>query len=434
MSIRLIDIKTLRLKSFNSAKAPPYAILSHTWVEDEEISFQEMCQISENPNHPAANMSGYRKIEETCRLATNHGLEYAWVDTCCIDKSSSAELSEAINSMFRWYRDAKVCFAYLSDFSLASSDLDLMMKPHTDSSFSNDVLYISSYDLKKNSGMEGCKWFTRGWCLQELIAPKHMIFYNKAWLEVGTKSTLMECITSITRVDKNVLEDHTDMYSLPVARRMSWASGRITTRVEDIAYCLLGIFDINMPMLYGEGEKAFSRLQEEITRRFNDTSIFLFSPKKLPAQISYSPRAATPQAKGKRKPGDISLTPDSKASHMTNLKLSATEYVEELSTYQFCDMFANSPADFDDCGDIVYKPGSRALFDRKAFSVTNRGVQLGEHLLWCDWGKYCFIWETAFHHSNYINHVSNGAIFLRKIGRNLFTRVLLPRADISSAR
>ncbi|KAF4819519.1 Vegetative incompatibility protein HET-E-1 [Colletotrichum siamense] len=252
MSIRLIDVKTLRMKSFNSRKAPQYAILSHTWVEDEEVSFQEMCQIVEKHSHLAMLKSGYRKILEFCRKSISYGVDYAWVDTCCIDKSSSAELSEAINSMFRWYRDAKVCFAYLSDYSF--------------------------FDSRNLENLRGCNWFTRGWCLQELIAPKHLIFYDRAWKVLGSRYDLQKLVASITRIDEDVLEDHNVMYSLPVARRMSWASQRETTRIEDIAYCLLGIFDIHMPMLYGEGERAFSRLQEEIIRRLNDTSIFLFSP------------------------------------------------------------------------------------------------------------------------------------------------------------
>ncbi|KAF4885730.1 Vegetative incompatibility protein HET-E-1 [Colletotrichum fructicola] len=234
MSIRLIEVKTMQLKLFNSPKAPGYVILSHTWVEGEEVSFQEMSQIAEGISHIAKWKSGYRKIWETCR------------------QTSSAEVTEAINSMFRWYRDAAVCIAYLSDYTCV------------DSSYMGDMKY--------------CSWFTRGWCLQELIAPKYLVFYDKMWKEFGSKAGLAQLIASITRMDEPVLQDHTAMYSLPVAQRMSWASNRITTRVEDIAYCLLGIFDIHMPMLYGEGEKAFVRLQEEIIRRFNDTSIFLFSP------------------------------------------------------------------------------------------------------------------------------------------------------------
>lgn len=392
MSIRLIDVQTLRLKSFNSQKAPPYAVLSHTWVEDEEVSFQEMCQIAEEPGHLATQKSGYRKIWETCRVSLAYGIDYAWVDTCCIDKSSSAELSEAINSMFNWYRDAAVCFAYLSDY-----------------------YFLGPRHVER---MREYKWFTRGWCLQELIAPKSLIFYDQAWKAFGSRHDLQALIASITRIDENVLADHAAMYSMPVARRMSWASSRVTTRVEDTAYCLLGVFDINMPMLYGEGGKAFIRLQEEIIRRFNDTSIFLFSPEVSssapPVRCEY-PESST---------GKLY-----RASYWGDSQFLAAQYLKELSSYRFCGMFAHSPADFHAGGDVVHKHGSRAPFDRQAFSVTNRGVQLGNQLLWYDWGKDCFIWETAFRHSNHINRMIDGAIFLRKIGRNLFARVLIPMEE-----
>ncbi|KAJ0313841.1 hypothetical protein COL5a_007221 [Colletotrichum fioriniae] len=149
MSIRLIDTDTLQLKLFTASLAPAYAILSHTWIENEEISFHELTQISETPDHKASEKSGYKKILATCREAKANGIEYAWVDTCCIDKTSSAELGEAINSMFRWYRDAEVCYAFLSDWPAAD-----------DGGESTD------------DALKDCRWFTRGWCLQELIAPK----------------------------------------------------------------------------------------------------------------------------------------------------------------------------------------------------------------------------------------------------------------------
>ncbi|KAF5515376.1 Vegetative incompatibility protein HET-E-1 [Colletotrichum siamense] len=388
MSIRLIEVETLRLKSFNSSKPPPYAILSHTWVEDEE-------QIAENPSHPATRTSGYYKIQKTCCQAWEHGLEYAWVDTCCIDKSSSAELSEAINSMFRWYRNAAVCFAYLSDYR-----------------------FLDSSHLRK---MRECKWFTRGWCLQELIAPKHLIFYDRAWRAFGSRHDLQDLVASITLIDKGVLEDHTIMYSLPVARKMSWASSRITTRVEDIAYCLLGIFDIHMPMLYGEGERAFLRLQEEIIRQFNDMSIFLFSPKASEMTSMSSP--------------EISQTYEQSSTNYDSADSTSAEYLGDLMSFQFCGMFATSPVDFGTCRDVVHRPGSRAPFDRQAFAVTNRGIQLGRQELHCIQGKNCFIWETSFCHSNSTDSMVTGAIFLRKIGRNLFARVLLlplTPADVGS--
>ncbi|KAK2666839.1 Heterokaryon incompatibility [Fusarium oxysporum f. sp. vasinfectum] len=243
--MRLINTTTLQLESFSSTKAaPPYAILSHTWGKDEdEVSLREM-----TPNvriTPTAGKHGFWKIEKTCRLARDeYALEYAWVDTCCIDKSSSAELSEAINSMFKWYQQAAVCFAFLADW------------PSKEQSFGR------------------CRWWTRGWTLQELVASESVVFYDMTWQARGNKSTLCPEIARVSGISTDVLTSQKALSEVPVAVRMSWAAQRTTTREEDMAYCLLGLFDVNMPMLYGEGRKAFQRLQEEIIKESPDMSIF----------------------------------------------------------------------------------------------------------------------------------------------------------------
>ncbi|OAQ60523.1 het domain-containing protein [Pochonia chlamydosporia 170] len=242
--MRLINVKTLEIEIFAESTVPDYAILSHTW-EDEEVSYQDMSQPG------ASEKQGFRKLQQACRLASEQQLGYVWADTCCIDKTSSAELSEAINSMFHWYRSAVVCFVYLSDLS----SLDHDQGPNYE-------------DLKS------CRWFTRGWTLQELIAPATIQFYDKNWTCVGTKQTLDDPLHLITKIDKNVLQDGRRITQFSVAKKMTWASGRQTTRIEDMAYCLLGILDVNMPLLYGEREKAFQRLQEEIVRSTHDMTIF----------------------------------------------------------------------------------------------------------------------------------------------------------------
>lgn len=242
--MRLINIKTKRLEEFVS-EVPRYAILSHTWG-DEEVIYQDFTHLSDEAR---GQKKGFAKILKTCELAQKCGLKYAWVDTCCIDKSSSAELSEAINSMFRWYRKAVVCFAWLTDLVPDDSS-----EPDT-------------------AALKNCRWFTRGWTLQELIAPRMVEFYDAGWNLRGTKSSLKHLLTDITKIPGNVLESPESLHTLSVARRMSWVSERKTTRTEDMAYCLLGIFDVNMPLLYGEGERAFLRLQEEISNSINDLSI-----------------------------------------------------------------------------------------------------------------------------------------------------------------
>lgn len=238
--MRLLNSATLAFEEFPGA-TPEYAILSHRWL-DGEVSLKDM------QDGKATAKAGYTKIKQCCEQASKDGLNYAWVDTCCIDKSSSAELNEAINSMYRWYQEAKVCYAYLSDVS--TSDLA-----------SDDTSFRAS------------AWFTRGWTLQELTAPAIVEFYNASWQKIGTKEDLKGILCDITNIDITMLEGG-DPDDFSVAKRMSWASMRTTTRPEDRAYSLLGLFGVNMPMLYGEGDRAFVRLQEEIMKHSDDQSIF----------------------------------------------------------------------------------------------------------------------------------------------------------------
>lgn len=251
--MRLINASTHRLESFGESNTPRYAILSHRWgLDAEEVSFQDM---TGSDVARATSKKGFIKIKETCIRALRHGLQYIWIDTCCIDKSSSAELTESINSMFLWYRNSEECIVYLSD--LRSEGLD-----------EDDVL----------GALASCTWFTRGWTLQELIAPKYIIFYNQSWEYFGKIGTLCSEISSITKIPTDLLLGKKQLHNYSVAARMSWAANRKTERTEDLAYCLLGIFDVNMPLIYGEGRKAFRRLQEEIIQRSNDLTIFAWTP------------------------------------------------------------------------------------------------------------------------------------------------------------
>ncbi|KAI0849025.1 HET-domain-containing protein [Daldinia vernicosa] len=260
--MRLIDVNTLELKEFFSEKAPPYAILSHTWKGGTEVTFQEWERAATDST--VKRKEGYIKIVEACRRAQADGLQYLWCDTNCIDKSSSAELSEAINSMFAWYRDSSVCYAYLHD---AQAETDTFAES---------------------------RWFTRGWTLQELLAPSKVLFFDHGWTMLGDKSGLAEVISSITRIHIDALRDRSTMHSYSIAQRMSWAADRQTTRPEDIAYCLLGIFDINMPLLYGEGSKAFTRLQREIIKVSDDQSILVWDLRDPDASSLTSALASSP--------------------------------------------------------------------------------------------------------------------------------------------
>ncbi|KAF6818596.1 hypothetical protein CSOJ01_01761 [Colletotrichum sojae] len=272
--MRLINVDTLALDEFFDHNRPRYAILSHTWGPNE-ITFKDF-----QGSRSSRYRGGFNKIDGMRRVAREQGYEWIWIDTCCIDKSSSTELSEAINSMFSWYEQASVCYIYLED-----------VPPGDD---------IAA----RKSRFRRSRWFTRGWTLQELVAPRFVEFYNSSWeciqtlpasqqlahgsssgsgrrrLEYRPSSRLSfaELVADITRINRKVVRKDTDfadditVYS--VAEKMSWASGRETTRKEDRAYSLLGLFGVNMPMLYGEGNKAFERLQEEILKISDDQSIF----------------------------------------------------------------------------------------------------------------------------------------------------------------
>lgn len=272
--MRLINVHSLKF-GVDGDQIPPYVILSHRWGP-EEITCKDFAK---GRNKKKA---GYQKVVDLCRvvrercsLLRHHetmlhvSIAWVWIDTCCIDKRSSAELSEAINSMFAWYRNSVLCYVHLED-----------------------VLAQSPGEPECSEAFKRSAWFTRGWTLQELLAPQQLIFCDRAWNYIGHKHTtvpyvcvceegntpsgpdLSQDITAITDIDVRYLKDSKNIRHASIARRMSWAANRSTTRTEDIAYCLLGLFDVNLPLLYGEGWKAFTRLQEEILRKSNDQSIF----------------------------------------------------------------------------------------------------------------------------------------------------------------
>lgn len=246
------------------------------------------------------DLKGYRKLVNCCNRAAKDKYDWVWIDTCCINKTSSAELSEAINSMYSWYSNSSVCYAYLED--LDGSKIFEAMKSATNSDVFRwisdlenlDDLVDDTEDLKlineledqaSINSLEKSKWLSRGWTLQELIAPRQVIFFNGRWKEFGSKKSLARQISPITGIPVDVLLGKSPLFST-IAQRMSWASKRQTTREEDIAYCLMGLFDIHMQPIYGEGgEKAFLRLQQEILSRNSDQTLFLWSEKHEPYNL-----------------------------------------------------------------------------------------------------------------------------------------------------
>lgn len=258
--MRLLNVYTKQLEEFPD-NVPKYAILSHTWGQDEVV-FQDLS----NPSHK--QKSGYAKIEGCCRQAIDDRYNYVWVDTCCIDKSSSTELSEAINSMFKWYKSAEICYVYLVDVP------------------EDDEPYTASSAFRKS------RWFKRGWTLQELIAPPRIAFFSNSWTvlfrfiksgimlgESARRTSTQQCtgienlLAEITTIPADIFISQNRYKATPKGARLSWASSRRTTRDEDLAYCLLGLVEVNMPLLYGEGMRSFVRLQEEILKTSNDLSI-----------------------------------------------------------------------------------------------------------------------------------------------------------------
>ncbi|KIJ58831.1 hypothetical protein HYDPIDRAFT_119186 [Hydnomerulius pinastri MD-312] len=235
----------------------PFAILSHRWLATGEPSFTDIKagRMSKGP--------GFDKLSMFCRKAREYGCEYVWSDTCCIDKASSAELEEAIRSMFRWYRNAAVCIAYVAQ----TSTLD---------------------DLRSDP------WFTRGWTLQELLAPKKIRFFGKDWMPLTkeprngndkSNSDFVRVLSELTGIPQSDLTAFSPGCSR-VYEKMLWASNRRTTRVEDVAYSLIGIFDISMPVAYGEGHWAFFRLMEAIIERCREPGVLAWAGNSSPYSVA----------------------------------------------------------------------------------------------------------------------------------------------------
>jgi hypothetical protein len=234
-----------------SEEIPPYAILSHTWGE-QEVIFDDLKSLDNVKDVDAKKEAGWNKIRFCAQQAELDGLDYFWVDTCCIDKANNTELSEAINSMFRWYQNAAKCYVYLSDVEYNISDAN------------------NEASLRWKPAFRKSRWFTRGWTLQELLAPASVEFYSKEGALLGKKEKLQDTIHEITGIPVEALSGYA-LSKFDVAERFSWAQKRQTTREEDGAYCLLGIFGTYMSLIYGEGkDNAIIRLQRKVQEASED--------------------------------------------------------------------------------------------------------------------------------------------------------------------
>ncbi|RDX41416.1 HET-domain-containing protein [Lentinus brumalis] len=255
----LLHTEKIQLRWLSSPNEVSYAALSHVWSDDEQ-TFQDTPHVAPLNGSLAggalrkARDRAFRrpslKIRKACARARHDGFRWLWIDTCCIDKTNSTELSEAINSMYVWYRTAAMCYAYLDDVPSGED-------PHA-----------------PNSAFRASRWFKRGWTLQELISPASIIFLSQDWVVIGPKWRLAPLLEKVTGIDRRVLTHKRSLDDVSIACRMSWAAGRKTRRVEDEAYSLMGLFGVYMPTIYGEGKHAFVRLQEEIIKKSPDQSIF----------------------------------------------------------------------------------------------------------------------------------------------------------------
>ncbi|KAH9872314.1 hypothetical protein IAQ61_005149 [Plenodomus lingam] len=323
--MRLLHTSKLCLEEF-VVSPPRYAILSHTWAEEEalfkdvENNTAQLCkkngnslqrdrtrnskrrptqEQNSNSSPMCSDSQRYNKLLGFCKLAESNGYEYCWMDTCCIDKSSSAELSEAINSMFAYYRNSHICYVYLDIETSGDS--------------------VTSEELRSS------RWIKRGWTLQELIAPKNVCFFDRHWKFCGSRASLAPVLTQITHIDLRLLHNVYSLGVYSIATKMSWASGRETTRPEDIAYCLFGIFEVHLPPLYGEGQDAaFKRLQEEIIKNSMDLSFLAWDADLTSLLRPRSGLARSPESF--RNSGVASYVPLGRSHpfHMTNKGLCLT--------------------------------------------------------------------------------------------------------------
>jgi hypothetical protein len=294
--MRFINTTSLRFQVVPDLELPKlkngYSVLSHRWTwAENEIQFADV--LSKEPD--LKKKDGYAKFGGACALAKTLGYDWLWIDTCCINKTDHVELGEAINSMYRWYSNSALCIAYLEDVA-------------------------SSADIRQS------EWFNRGWTLQELIAPKNVRFYGCSWNYLGDKTSLGEVLVDKTGIPTDIFQRTKNPQAYSVAQRMSWAAKRTTTRIEDRAYSLMGLFDVTMPMIYGERERAFMRLQEHIIAKSADESIFVW---------------------------DLDLLEDSKRD----------------AKHVHCGMLATSPACFARCGNVITIGRSRG-FGINQFGLT----------------------------------------------------------------
>ncbi|SMR56661.1 unnamed protein product [Zymoseptoria tritici ST99CH_1E4] len=263
IKMRLLNVSSFVFTEFHD-HIPPYIAASHRWTTDE-------CTYKDIRKWRNLQTTGYKKVKSFCEaveqtsettrateMLKQQNCDWLWIDTACINKTSSAELSESLNSMFQWYANAQACYAFL-----------------------HDVGSLVEYETAIHDFLKS-EWFRRGWTLQELLAPRIVVFFTRSWEVLGHKCSLEVCdkrcdgvgprlntmIEKVTRIPAEVLRSYaTHGCKYGVEARNAWAADRITTRPEDRAYCLLGLLQVHMVPIYGEGEGAWDRLEEAIEKK-----------------------------------------------------------------------------------------------------------------------------------------------------------------------
>ena len=362
--MRLINTKTGDFIPVEDPRTVHYAVLSHVWSRKDspdyvpEQTYQDVCRILSDrkntidpstlgePPSSGANSIPVAvestppvtvadslppllcdKIRRFCEIAAEDGFELAWADTCCIDKTNPSELEEAIASMYDWYSYAKACYVFLPDVSLPDAPDSTSRQAGTDGRW--EAEFRDSH------------WFRRGWTLQELLAPNVVIFFSKEWRVLGSKHTLTPIIQDITAIEPAILRCQKPLDAVSVAHRMSWAAGRQTTREEDRAYSMLGIFGVNIPIIYGEGSYAFYRLQEAIINEIPDQTIFAWHL--CPPQPSLLPETFSRPSDAHRR---MAAAPSTMDKELPKLPVNALYHLRQY-------LLANSPDDFANSSDLV---------------------------------------------------------------------------------
>jgi hypothetical protein len=231
-------------------KTPPYAILSHRWIyqggQSEEVTYQEF----QNLDNIVMQKSGYAKIKATCYQAWRDGLQYVWVDTCCIKQGDHDDVARNIRSMFAYYRNSCICYVYLADVSTQD-------------------------DAWRESQFPNSEWFKRGWTLQELLAPRDVAFFDREWNAIGSKLDFKDDIAQITTIPPDIISGKQALSKIHPLSRMAWRSGRQTTRPQDLAYCLAGLLGVSIDPDYTETfEQAMIRLWAAVLCLDSDYEVY----------------------------------------------------------------------------------------------------------------------------------------------------------------